>query len=52
MERTCGGYFIASLDPKIDKHIHIVIAIVIFLSILPGIIGFLPERRRAANQPA
>ncbi|MCX5787810.1 MAG: VTT domain-containing protein [Elusimicrobia bacterium] len=48
---TLGGYFLASLVPHIDKKIHYVIAIVVFVSILPGIIGFMRERRRAANQP-
>ena len=33
-----GGYFLGSAIPNINKHIHLVIAIVIFLSILPGII--------------
>ena len=49
---TCGGYFLASLVPNIEKKIHVVIALVVFVSILPGIIAFLRERRRAANQPA
>ena len=49
---TLGGYFLASLVPHIDKKIHYVIAVVVFVSILPGIIAFLRERRRAANQPA
>jgi len=32
------GYFLGSVIPNINKHIHLVIAIVIFLSILPAII--------------
>jgi membrane-associated protein len=32
------GYFLASAIPNVDKHLHIVIAVVIFLSVLPVII--------------
>jgi membrane-associated protein len=32
------GYFLASAIPDVDKHLHIVIAVVILLSILPAII--------------
>lgn len=39
------GYFLGRYIPGIDEHIDIVIIIVIFLSILPGIIGWLRERR-------
>lgn len=35
------GYVLGRTIPNIDKYIHIVIAIVIFLSILPGIISYL-----------
>lgn len=42
------GYFLGRYIPGIDEHIDIVIIIVIFLSILPGIIGWLRERRGAA----
>ena len=40
------GYFVASVVPNIDKHIHKVIVVVVFLSILPAIIEFVRERRR------
>jgi len=40
------GYFVASAVPNIDKHIHKVIVVVIFLSILPAIIEIVRERRR------
>jgi membrane-associated protein len=43
-----AGYFLGRYFPGIDKHIELVIIIVIFLSILPGIIGWLRERRRPA----
>jgi len=39
------GYFLGRLVPGIDKHIEKVIIVVIFLSILPGIIGWIRERR-------
>jgi len=35
------GYFLGSTIPNIDKNIHYVIAVVVFLSILPGIIKYL-----------
>ena len=41
---TLTGYFLGRSVPDIDRHIHIVIAIVIFLSLLPGIITYLRER--------
>ena len=37
---TFIGYFLGMAVPNIDQHIHIVIAVVIFLSLLPGIIKF------------
>jgi membrane-associated protein len=40
------GYFLGNYIPGVDKHIEIVVAIVIFISILPGIIGSLRARRR------
>jgi membrane-associated protein len=45
------GYSLGSASPNVDKHIHIVIAIVVFLSILPGIIGALRQRRQKAAMP-
>jgi len=44
------GYFLGRLVPGIDKHIEKVILVVIFLSILPGIISWLKERK--AGKPA
>lgn len=40
------GYFLGRYVPGIDRHIELVIIVVIFLSILPGIIGWWRERRR------
>lgn len=44
---TCLGFFLGRAIPNIDRHVHIVIAIVIFLSVLPGIIEVWRTRRRA-----
>lgn len=41
------GYFLGTYVPGIERHIEKVIIVVIFLSILPGIIGALKERRAA-----
>jgi len=43
---TLLGYFLGNSIPDIDKHIHIVVAIVILLSILPAIIEILRHRMR------
>jgi membrane-associated protein len=47
-----GGYGLASLIPDVEKKIHAVILVVIFLSILPGAIEFWREHRRARAQLA
>ena len=39
------GYFLGRYIPGVDKHIDIVIAIVILLSLLPGLIGWVRQRR-------
>ena len=44
---TLTGYFLGRTVPNIDQHIHIVVAAVIFLSLLPGIISFLRARMQA-----
>ena len=41
---TLTGYLLGSFIPDIDKNIHIVVAIVIFLSLLPAIIAWLRSR--------
>ena len=43
------GYFLGRMVPGIDKHIEKVIIVVIFLSILPGIIGWLKERKAGSG---
>jgi membrane-associated protein len=47
------GYFLGKTIPNVDQYLHIVIAIVIFLSILPGIYAWIREKRlqsRNTNQ--
>jgi membrane-associated protein len=41
---TLLGYSLGRVVPDIDRHIHVVIAVVIFLSILPGIVEFFRAR--------
>jgi membrane-associated protein len=40
------GYFLGNNIPGIDQHIEIVVVIVVFISMLPGLIGGLRARRR------
>jgi len=44
-----GGYFLGRHVPNIEHRIHYVIGVVIFLSILPGIIGVLRARRGSSS---
>ena len=39
------GYFLGNYIPGIDKHIEIVVLVVVFISILPGIISAIRARR-------
>ena len=43
------GYYLAGLVPDIESKIHIVIGVVIFLSILPGIVHLLRARQKAPS---
>ncbi len=43
-----AGYGLASAIPDVEKKIHKIILVVIFLSILPAVIEFWRERRRGA----
>jgi membrane-associated protein len=47
---TLTGYFLGQAVPNIEEHIHIVVAVVIFLSLLPGGIAFL--RAKAQSRAA
>jgi membrane-associated protein len=46
------GYFLGRYVPGIDEHIEAVILVVIFLSILPGIIAWWREKRAASRRLA
>jgi membrane-associated protein len=48
---TMIGYSLIKLFPGIEKHIHIVIVVVIALSLLPGLIEFVRARRKQAPGP-
>jgi membrane-associated protein len=43
-----AGYFLGRYIPGIDKHIEILILVVVFVSVLPAIISWWRERRKAA----
>ena len=45
------GYFLGNYIPGIDQHIEIVIVIVVFISILPGIISAIRSRRKKRYSP-
>jgi membrane-associated protein len=57
LSMTCIGYFLGSFferifGVKIEHHIEKVIIAVVFLSLVPGIIGFLQARRERAQEKA
>jgi membrane-associated protein len=45
------GYFLGRYIPGIDRHIESVILVVVFLSILPGLISWWRERKKAVMAP-
>jgi membrane-associated protein len=47
LSMTSIGYFLGRIVPDIEERIHVVIAIVIFLSLLPGIAKVIRERWKA-----
>jgi membrane-associated protein len=47
---TLIGFFLGSSIANVDKNIHIVVAIVVFFSILPIIIGTLRQRRQGKSR--
>jgi len=48
---TLIGYFLGRAVPNLDQHLHELVAVVIFLSLLPGIIAYLRERLRQRTGP-
>jgi membrane-associated protein len=49
---TLTGYFLGLAVPDLEQHIHIVVAVVIFLSLLPAMIAWLKSRLDARKVPA
>ena len=47
-----GGYFLGRSVPHISQRIHYVVAIVVFLSLLPAIISVLRARRSVSSAPS
>jgi membrane-associated protein len=45
------GFSLGHAVPDIDRHIHLVIAVVVVLSILPGVIEFVRSRGRVLEPP-
>lgn len=45
------GYSLGRVVPDIDRHIHIVIVVIVFLSILPGIIEYVRSRGQVIEPP-
>jgi membrane-associated protein len=50
MSMTLTGYFLGKAVPNVEKHLHVLVAGVIFLSLLPAIIAWL--RARMAKKAA
>ena len=48
---TLLGVTLGNAVPNIDEHIHVVIAIVVFLSILPAIVEYVRSRGRVVEPP-
>jgi membrane-associated protein len=46
------GFTLGSAVPDIDRHIHIVIAVVVLLSISPGLVGLWRSHRASGKNPA
>jgi len=49
MTTTLTGYFLGTMIPNIQEHIHVVIAIVIVLSLLPALVKFAQEKWQAGK---
>jgi len=47
LSMTLAGYFLGTLIPNIQEKIHVVIVIVIAVSLLPAVIKFISEKRKA-----
>jgi membrane-associated protein len=52
LSMTLTGYVLGTSFPLLVKHIEKVIIVVVFLSILPGIVEYAKARARAGRAPA
>lgn len=52
MSTTLAGYFLGKMIPNIDRNLHLIIAIVIFVSLLPAIVKFVIEKSKAQKRKA
>jgi len=52
LSMTLTGYFLGLAVPDLEKHIHIVVAVVIALSLLPAAIAWLKAKLHARKAPA
>ena len=46
---TMLGYLLGSVYPPITKHIDKVIIVIIFVSLLPGMISYLANRKKTSS---
>jgi membrane-associated protein len=51
LSMTWAGYLLGQAVPNIDRHIHLVVIVVIVLSLVPIAIEILRERRRSSATP-
>ena len=49
LSMTSVGYFLGKTIPNVEKHLHLIIAIVIFVSFLPLLFEWLKARKAAAR---
>jgi membrane-associated protein len=52
LSMTLTGYFLGRAVPDLDKHLHIVVAVVIFLSLLPALIAWARAKIQARTARA
>ena len=51
LSMTLTGYLLGSVVPDIDRHIEKIIILVVFLSVLPGVIGWWRSRGKTPAAP-
>lgn len=52
LSMTLGGYYLGTIFPGIIQHLELVIIVIVFLSILPGIIKYLQVKHGKKNETA